>query len=287
MAAAPITDAEFRKAIEFHCLSAGLTASEGEENGRKRFLLDPGGVKLCLENGDIKCNSSATRESLRMLIMEMRESAKASDHATKSVREVNVAATVRKPDLGHPMKPSNVLTPQDIINYINPRATEQEAYLFAEFCRRKGADPMTKQVYLAIFENERGERNVSFIAGKEYFTEKAEAHPQFDGMRAGIFVRPKAGGELEHREGTFYLPSEEVLLGGWAEVYRKDRKVPMKAEVSLAEYNNGRRNWGKMPATMIRKVAMVQALREAFPQNLGGMYDSAEMEQAGEIEGAQ
>ena len=32
-----------------------------------------------------------------------------------------------------------------------------------------------------------------------------------------------------------------------------------------------------MPATMIRKVALVQALREAFPSELSGMYDQSEM----------
>lgn len=47
--------------------------------------------------------------------------------------------------------------------------------------------------------------------------------------------------------------------------------------VSLKEYNTGKASWLKMPATMIRKVAIVQALREAFPSELGGMYDSSEM----------
>ena len=35
--------------------------------------------------------------------------------------------------------------------------------------------------------------------------------------------------------------------------------------------------WSKKPATMIRKVALVQALREAFPANLGGMYAAEEV----------
>ena len=35
--------------------------------------------------------------------------------------------------------------------------------------------------------------------------------------------------------------------------------------------------WTKRPATMIRKVALMQALREAFPDDLAGMYDSSEM----------
>lgn len=35
--------------------------------------------------------------------------------------------------------------------------------------------------------------------------------------------------------------------------------------------------WAKMPATMIRKVALVQALREAFPEDFQGMYAPEEM----------
>jgi len=192
-----------------------------------------------------------------------------------------VPSVPRKPVNGQMVQSNGILTPRDIIDYINPKATEQEAYLFCEFCKRKGADPMTKQVYLVVYVNDKGERNVSFIAGKEYFTEKAEAHPQFDGFQAGIIVRPKDGGELIHREGTFYLPSEETLLGGWAEVHRKDRKIPIRAEVVMAEYNTDKAQWKKMPGTMVRKVAIVQSLREAFPANLGGMYDSSEMAQAG------
>jgi phage recombination protein Bet len=202
--------------------------------------------------------------------------------ATRSQENKAIVPTqVRKSTNGQMVPSGGILTPRDIIDYINPKATEQEAYLFCEFCKRKGADPMTKQVYLVVYVNDKGERNVSFIAGKEYFTEKAEAHPQFDGFQAGIIVRPKDGGELIHREGTFYLPSEEMLLGGWAEVHRKDRKIPTKAEVVMAEYNTDKAQWKKMPGTMIRKVAIVQSLREAFPANLGGMYDSSEMNQAG------
>ena len=37
--------------------------------------------------------------------------------------------------------------------------------------------------------------------------------------------------------------------------------------------------WSKKPATMIRKVALVQALREAFPKALGGMYTAEEQGQ--------
>jgi hypothetical protein len=36
-------------------------------------------------------------------------------------------------------------------------------------------------------------------------------------------------------------------------------------------------NWKVMPGTMIRKVALVQSLREAFPDEFGGMYSPEEM----------
>ena len=74
----------------------------------------------------------------------------------------------------------------------------------------------------------------------------------------------------------------DTLLGGWAKVYRKDRSHPSVSECSLNEYIGRKKDgsingqWGGKPATMIRKVALVQALREAFPARLGAMYTSEE-----------
>jgi hypothetical protein len=103
---------------------------------------------------------------------------------------------------------------------------------------------------------------------------------QYDGFDAGIILQK--GTDLVYRPGSM-LVKTEVLVGGWAEVYRKDWKRPIRAEVALAEYIRYKRdgslmpNWKNMPATMIRKVALVQALREAFPEDLQGMYSQEEM----------
>ena len=67
------------------------------------------------------------------------------------------------------------------------------------------------------------------------------------------------------------LPGD-TLVGGWARVYRKNFKVPLEIQVSLEEYNKKQSTWNSMPATMIRKTALVNALREAFPEDLGNMY---------------
>ena len=75
----------------------------------------------------------------------------------------------------------------------------------------------------------------------------------------------------------------EHLVGGWAKVFVKGYEVPIEAVVSFDEYvgttKDGTINsqWSKKPATMIRKVALVQALREAFPEDLGGLYASEEV----------
>ena len=72
-------------------------------------------------------------------------------------------------------------------------------------------------------------------------------------------------------------------MGGWAKVFVKGYQEPMEAVVGLSEYIGTKKTgevneqWTKRPATMIRKVALMQALREAFPDDLAGMYDSSEM----------
>ena len=100
-------------------------------------------------------------------------------------------------------------------------------------------------------------------------------------MKSGIIVLNDKG-EITERKGTFKLDNE-TLVGGWAEVFRKDWENSIYCSVSLTESiqkkGNGEpnSNWSKQPATMIEKVAKVRALREAFVEDLGGMYEAEEM----------
>ena len=74
-------------------------------------------------------------------------------------------------------------------------------------------------------------------------------------------------------------------MGGWAKVYRKDRQRPVYAAVNIKECikytRTGKptRFWEDMPATMVRKVALSRALREAFPNRFGGTLTTAEYEE--------
>jgi len=171
------------------------------------------------------------------------------------------------------------LTVETIIEYLCPDATDQEAFMFLQLCRARNLNPFTNECYLVKYG-----KKAQMIVGKEAFMRKAEMHPQYEGFKAGILVAQDEDGDgLEAREGTFLMRNEK-LLGGWAEVYRKDRRVPIRSEVSLKDFKkNTPGPWADMPAVMIRKVAIVQAHREAFPSDLSGCYDSAEFRDSPEI----
>ena len=170
------------------------------------------------------------------------------------------------------LKEDTPLSTDIIQKYINPKATEQEAFVFLQLCKARGLNPFLREAYLIKY----GDSPASMVVGKDAFTRKAEESGQLDGYEAGIVVLPENGDNWEDREGTI-LAEEEKLVGGLAKVYRKDMKKPFHVRVSLREYDKGKNNWASMPATMIRKVALVQALREAFTKELGGCYDGSEI----------
>jgi phage recombination protein Bet len=146
--------------------------------------------------------------------------------------------------------------------------TNNEIVAFIYICKFNSLNPFLNEAYLIKYG-----KDVQMVVSKEALMKRAESSPEYEGLRAGLIV--KRGDALFDVEGSFFLPTD-VLLGAWAEVYRKDRKFPCVARVPLDEYNTGKSTWLNKKATMIRKVAIVQALREAFPAQLGAMYTAEE-----------
>lgn len=171
-----------------------------------------------------------------------------------------------------------VLTREDIINTIssNPRITDKEIKLFIELARAQKLNPFTREIFITKY----GDYPATFIVGKDVFTKRAQSNPLFKGMQAGIIVQ--RGNAVDQREGSATF-SDEMLLGGWCKVYVQGYDVPIYDSVSFNEYAarkaDGSLNsmWASKPATMIRKVAIVHALREAFPSDFQGLYDQSEM----------
>lgn len=180
------------------------------------------------------------------------------------------------------------LSPELIRNYMvsgNKEAVSiNELIVFMNLCRFNGLNPWIKEAYCIKYGNE----PAAMVIGKEAFEKRADSHPAYDGNTSGIIVSTESG-DVKYRTGTFKLP-DETVIGGFAEVFRKDRSHPYRVEVSMDEYAGKKKDgtlnsqWSKRPATMIRKVALVQALREAFPHNVSGMYTAEEVGQVEPME---
>lgn len=157
----------------------------------------------------------------------------------------------------------------------NTQVPDKDIMSFMAKCKARKLNPFAGDAYMTAYKDQQGRISTSVIVSKDYFVRTATQQPTFDGMKAGIVAKTQDG-ELVYREGALLLPDEQIV-GGWAEVYDKERSHPMRSEVSFGEYNTGKSTWRQKPATMIRKVALVQALRETYPASYGGIYDADEM----------
>lgn len=162
-------------------------------------------------------------------------------------------------------------TIQLIRNTIAPTATADEFGLFIEYCRSTGLNPFKKEIWFIKTPGYRKKDGtmtaprVQIMTGINGYLTIANRHPEFDGMTCEILMD-------ENRK----------IIGATATVHRKDRKYPSVATALMEEYykpnpygNKG--VWEQMPSIMIAKCAKSLALREAFPQELGGTYTDAEM----------
>lgn len=168
------------------------------------------------------------------------------------------------------------VTFDDVRNFICKEATIAECRIFLETCKQYHLNPFTKEAYLIHYDNKNGDTASTIVLGKTCYMKMAEAHPQYDGFEAGVIVMDEAAGELIHREGSIVYQGE-TLVGGWAKTYRKDRSRPFYEEVNFSEYDTKKSLWATKPATMIRKVALVHTLREAFPATFGSLIDESEV----------
>ena len=170
------------------------------------------------------------------------------------------------------------ISAEDVRRVICENASDKEVAMFLELCRAQRLNPFIKDAYLVKY----GNSPASIITSKEVFTKRANANKAYRGFEAGVVYLAK-NGEVRQREGSaVYKAAGEKLVGGWCRVHVEGRK-PFYDEVTLEEYSTGKSNWAKMPATMIRKVALVHCLREAFPDDFQGLYAAEEMGKAGEV----
>lgn len=179
---------------------------------------------------------------------------------------------------GEKVKLSPAIVKKYLVNG-NGDVSDDEIVYFINLCKSQGLNPFIKDCYLIKY----GISPAQMVVSKDVFLKRAERNSEFDGLDAGIIVINNESGELTYREGAFYLKGREEVVGGWADVFRKNISHPTHIEVSVEEYvgktKDGKLNsqWSTKMATMIRKVAITQALRETFPNDFQKMYAAEEM----------
>lgn len=153
------------------------------------------------------------------------------------------------------------LTPSVIRQYLvagNGNVSDSEVMMFMKMCEFQGLNPFLREAYLVKYGND---FPATMITGKETFVKRATRNPHYKGHKVGVSDDGKTA---------------------WAEVYQDRLDFPIRVEVDFDEYvgmKNGQPNkmWKSKPKTMLKKVALVQALRESFPEDFGGLYSPEEI----------
>ena len=157
------------------------------------------------------------------------------------------------------------LSPETVKRYVNAVASEQEIALFLNQCVMFGLNPFKREIYLIKYK---ATEPATFVVGYEVYLKRAERTDKWAGMESGT------------------TDVDGKLAFAWVKVYRKDWDRPLYHEVFLDEYcqfkdewvngsRTGRKTptrfWAEKPRTMLKKVAIAQAFRMAFPDEMAGM----------------
>jgi phage recombination protein Bet len=168
---------------------------------------------------------------------------------------------------------------------VAPDATNDELAMFLHVAAKAGLDPLQKQVW---FVKRSG--RVTIQAGVDGLQARALRMPDCEGIASAVvyekedFLFDKAKGEVvRHQSNPF--GAQGSLVGAWGIVHRRG-KAPFVALIRYAEYADSNSPlWKNKPAVMLEKVARSTALRRAYPEDFGGIYDPAEMGTAASPEG--
>lgn len=160
---------------------------------------------------------------------------------------------------------SDLITKEKVNEYINTFLTKQlnqnEAMQFIEIATAFQLNPFKREIYCIPYTMKNGSRKLSILTGYEVYLKRAERLNKLDGWAV------KTIGTIKDHD-----------LKAVVEIFRKDWKMPFVHEVYFSEYVQDSQIWRTKPMTMIKKVAIAQGFRLAFPDEMGGMpYTSDEL----------
>ncbi len=187
-----------------------------------------------------------------------------------TAQEAETKMIVEYESNGQPIKLSPSIVRKYLVSGDPTKVTDEEVVMFLKLCQYQHLNPFLREAYCIKY----GQEPATMVVGKGTYEKRAARNKAYEGFEAGVIV--ERDGKLENRVGSLVLESEK-LVGGWAKVHVKGYSVPVESAVTFNEYvgrkGSGEVNaqWSKKPGTMIRKVALVQALREAFPEDMEGL----------------
>jgi len=175
----------------------------------------------------------------------------------------------------------------------------QEFDLFIAVAQRAGLDPFRRQISALVFnKNKPDKRRMSIITGIDglrsiaarslrYRPDENEPDFSYDPDLKGptnplgieramvkINMRDEGGETWRPVAGVAYWSEFAPISDEWAEGQDGKRRPTGKQILDTSG------QWGRMPRVMLAKCAEAQALRKAFPEDLSGLYEASELDQA-------
>ena len=155
------------------------------------------------------------------------------------------------------VKEDMVISPDDIKKFIAPNATDKELFMFMGIAKSFGLNPLKREVHFVKY----GNAPASIIVGYEIYLKRAERTGKLDGWKC-------------------WIEGDKAVI----EIKRKDQSIPIKWEVDRKEFDKQQSTWKAMPNFMLKKVAIAQGFRLAFPDELGGLpYLAEELPQTAKL----
>jgi phage recombination protein Bet len=167
---------------------------------------------------------------------------------------------------------ATIVTDNQLINYLDnlgltSKLTKEEKNTYLQIAKAFGLNPFKREIYVSKYGD-----NLSIITGYEVYIKRAERSGQLDGWSATT-----TGSVAENN------------LKATVTIHRKDRKHPFVWEALYSECVQKTRDgkvtkfWEKAEF-MTKKVAISQAFRLCFSDELGGMpYTADEMPPTEEV----
>lgn len=168
-----------------------------------------------------------------------------------------------------PPPPTAEIQKQTLLDYLTAfglasQLTQEEKLQFIEVAQAFHLNPFKREIHVAVY-GEGEYRRMSIVVGYQVYLDRAERTGQLDGWRA-------------------WVEGQGDDMKALVEIHRKDWHSPFVHEVYWKECVQRKRDgqptsfWSKMPKFQLKKVAISQGFRLAFPSELGGMpYDPAEL----------